>query len=235
MDKYLNRQFVPYIAVLSFAILSTQSFSQTYDQLKVQLQFENYYGSKFRSTVMTEELTGSEFLFDEWLPMVINLPNGSVNFERGKINLYTSSTEVIFKDQEKYIAPEHLKLVSLPTLGRWFIPGSRHQFKGISMLGFIEIFEPSPEPPFIFVNHYIYLREPNSDGYANAGNLTKKLIKASNIYLFDGSNPLLIKSKKQIGAFYTNEKSKFIKLSKEFGTDFKNPKSIQKLVYAMSQ
>jgi predicted TIM-barrel fold metal-dependent hydrolase len=229
MQKFVN--FLLYAGILSS--ISIAGYTQTYDQLKVQLQFENFYGSKFRSTIMSEEVTGSEFLLDDWLPVEVNLPNGSVSFEKGKVNLYTSTIEVVYKQQEKFISPEHLKLVSLPTTGRWFIPGSKHQFKGISMLGFLEVFEPSPEPPFILVHHYVYIREPNSDGYANAGNLTKKFIKASNTYLYDGTQLFMIKGRKDVEKFYSDDKREFAKLSQELGTNFREPKSIQKLVEGM--
>lgn len=229
MEKLANLLPLTIVFVSSFS----PGYTQTYDQLNVQLQFENFYGSKFRSTIMSEEFTGSEFLFDEWLPMTFNLPNGSVSFEKAKINLYTSTAEVIFKDQEKYIATEHLKLVSMPAEGRWFIPGSKHQYKGISMLGFLEIFEASPTPPFILVHHYIYIREPNSDGYANAGSMTKKLIKASATYLYDGAGLVAIKKRRDVERFYTNEKQMFSKVSDELRTNFRDPKSIQKLIDRM--
>lgn len=207
--------------------------AQTYDQLKVQLQFENFYGSKYRSTIRSEEITGSEFLFDDWLPAEITLPNGTVAFDQAKINLYLSAAEVIYKDQEKLISTEHLKLVAIPGVNRWFVPGSKHQYKGISMLGFLELFEPDPKPPFILVHHYVYIREPNSDGYANAGNLTKKLVKASNTYLYDGTELTPIKGKKDVEKFYAENKTKFSQLTGQLDTNFRDPKSIHVLVNAM--
>ncbi|MDH4057985.1 MAG: hypothetical protein OEU76_04440 [Cyclobacteriaceae bacterium] len=222
--KKLRKLFVCSLLILSVG----QSYSQSYDQLKVQLQFESYYGAPLRSSIERREMAGPIFLYDDWLPLEVELPNGTVRFEEGKINLQNTMVEVIYKDQEKIIAPHNLKNVWMPTLSKKFTPASNYKYNEVSLLGFMEIF--GEDAPCIMTNHYVYIKKANNDGYVNAGVTEDKLMKATNNYLFDGSTLWLVRNQKDIVKVYPQHKQSIKKLSTSLTTNFSDPRSLQKLI-----
>lgn len=221
--------------ILSTSCLACYVNAQTYDQLKVQLQFENYYGSKLRSTELLGEITGSECLNDNWLPIEVMIGESLVKFDQGKLNLANSTAEVIYRDREMFISPEHLSLIKIPSQNRWFLPAYKFQYNDVALKGLLEVFDPTPEAPFIAEHHYVYIKEPNSNGYINGGSLEKTLMKASSIYLYDGSKLFLIKNKKTLARVYIDKKDLLNQLSKKLQTDFKRAKSISELVLALNK
>lgn len=221
------------ILVIVVLLASNISYSQANDALRVQLQFENFYGAKYRSSSTESKFVGSECLIDDWLPVEITFANGSAQFDQGKLNLVNSSAEVIYKEREMFISPGNFKLIKLLNQDRWFVPGSKYYYKDISLQGLVEIYEPTPVAPYILTQHYVYIKEPSSNGYINAGSLESTRMKASNNFLHDGIKLIPIKNKSALEKFYSANKPLFAKLRKEFKTDFKDPKSLHKLVKAM--
>jgi len=211
------------------------SFSQTADQLKTQLMFENVYGSKARSSASGAPIIGSEFLVEDWSPMEITLSTGVVEFQNGKLNLFSSNAEVIYNEREMTISPSHIKIISLSSEKRWFVPGTKYYYKDISVKGFLEVFSTSLQPPFIMEQHYVYVKEPSSNGYISGGSTELKLIKSSAIFLNDGIKLVAIKKKGDLEKFYVNDKVLFKKLSSQSKTNFKEAKSIHNLVIEMQK
>ncbi|MDL5049318.1 hypothetical protein QQ054_25210 [Oscillatoria amoena NRMC-F 0135] len=214
--------------------MNQMAFAQGYDQLKTQLMFENFYGSKMRSSARTiNEVGGSETLLDDWHPIEIVFANGSTRFEQGKINLFNATAEVIYKDQEMFIATQHLKRINLPHLNRSLIPADNYEFKGVSLNGFVEVFNPELNLPYILINHYVYIKKPSTNGYINGGTTQEKFVKSSKIYVVNGDNLEPYKGKKSVDKLFSGNKEKYLELVKKHNTDFKNPKSVQKLIDAM--
>ena len=224
--------------VISLFMFLGQAFSgisQSYDQLKTQLQFENYYGTRLRSTAPNTGISGSECLTDDWLPIEITLPGGTIQFEKGRLNLLNSCVEVIYKDNEMFISPEHFTTLKISNQNRWFVSGTKYYYKDISLDGLLEIFQVSPRPPYIMEQHFVYLKEPNSNGYINGGSLEKKLIKSSKIFLNDGKKLMQVKNKNDLEKYYKLNKSKILltKYIKELKVNFKDPRSVHGLVSAI--
>lgn len=223
--------FICLIFVLS--ISSSRVYSQSNEMMRTQLQFENFYGAKARSGNSTNRISGSECLIDDWLPVEITFSNGTTQFNQGKLNLVNASAEVIYKEREMYISSEHIKSIKLITQERWFVPGPKFYYKDMALQGLMEMYEPTPKPPYIMMQHYVYIKEPSSNGYINAGLLESKLMKTSTIFLHDGIKLIPVKGKKDIEKFYASNKSLFIKYKKELGTDFRDAKSLHKLINTM--
>jgi hypothetical protein len=223
------------LLLVSLICYALNSYSQSYDQLKVQLQFENYYGSKLRNTKLFDGVTGSQCLFDDWLPIEVTIGESTVKFDQGKLNLANSTAEVMYKEREMFISPEHFSLIKLTSQGRWFLPAPKYKYDEIALKGLLEVFEPTPQAPFIAEHHYVYVKEPNSNGYINGGVLEKTLMQSSSIYLFDGTKLIPIKNKKALAKFYLDKKELFSQLTKSLNTDFKSAKSINILVLALNR
>ncbi len=221
------------ILIIVVSQFSNHVYSQGNDALRAQLQFENFYGAKYRSSSTESKFVGSECLIDDWLPVEITFANGSAQFDQGKLNLVNSAAEVIYKEREMFISPGNFKLIKLLNQDRWFVPGSKYYYKDVSLLGLVEIYEPSPVAPYILTQHYVYIKEPSSNGYINAGSLESTRMKASNNFLHDGVKLVPIKNKSGLEKFYSADKALFATLRKELKTDFKNPKDLHKLVKAM--
>jgi len=221
------------ILIIVVSQFSNPVYSQGNDALRAQLQFENFYGAKYRSSSTESKFVGSECLIDDWLPVEITFANGSAQFDQGKLNLVNSAAEVIYKEREMFISPGNFKLIKLVNQDRWFVPGSKYYYKDVSLLGLVEIYEPSPVAPYILTQHYVYIKEPSSNGYINAGSLESTRMKASNNFLHDGVKLVPIKNKSGLEKFYSADKALFAKLRKELKIDFKNPKDLHKLVKAM--
>lgn len=213
------------IALLAFCTL--YGYSQGYDQLKVQLQFETYYGTALRSAKERRETVGPIFLNDDWLPVEVELPNGTVTFDQAKLNIMTSAVEVIYKDQEKVIASGNLKHVTLTSLNRKFIPASKIKYE-TPLSGFLEVL--GTTAPFMMTQHYIYVKKPNFDGYVNAGTVDDQLMKGSNNFYFDGEKLTPVSGRRDIEKIYSSKKHEVKSLSKSLRTDFRDPRSIQKLI-----
>jgi hypothetical protein len=223
--------FMYLIFVLS--ISSIQVFAQSSEAMRTQLQFENFYGAKSRTGNSTNRISGSECLIDDWLPVEITFPNGTTQFNQGKLNLVNASAEVIYKEREMYISSEHIKSIKLTTQERWFVPGPKFYYKDVALQGLMEIYEPTPKPPYIMMQHYVYIKEPSSNGYINAGLLESTLMTTSKIFLHDGIKLIPINGKKDIEKFYSSNKPLYIKYKKELGTDFRDAKSLHKLINTM--
>jgi hypothetical protein len=216
------------ILIAAILFVTVYANSQSYDQLKTQLQFEDYYGTRLRSTKPGSLLSGSECLLDEWLPVEITLPTGIVTFDRGRLNLVSATAEVIYKNREMFISSENFKSIKMLNPDRFFLPGPKYSKEGL-----LEVFEPQPAVPFVMVQHYVYVKEPNSNGYINGGSLNKELVQARKFFLYDGEKLIPIKGKSSLQKFYSDKKDQFAKLRKELEVDFKNPRSIHFLVTAM--
>jgi hypothetical protein len=221
------------ILVLIVFLSSNIVYAQGNDALRAQLQFENFYGAKYRSSSTESKFVGSECLIDDWLPVEITFANGSAQFDQGKLNLVNSAAEVIYKEREMFISPGNYKVIKLLNQNRWFVPGSKYYYKDVSLLGLVEIYEPTPVTPYILTQHYVYIKEPSSNGYINAGSMESTRMKASNNFLHDGVKLIPIKNKSALEKFYSADKPLFTKLRKEFKTDFRDPKALHKLVKAM--
>lgn len=217
-----------HLTLFVLILCSSQGFSQGYDQLKVQLQFESYYGSVLRSSLERRTSIGPIFLYDDWFPVEVELPNGTVSFEQGKINIQNSTLEVVYKDEEKVITADNIKNVTVTDLRKKFIPATKYKYNDMVLHGFMELY--GTEAPMIMTHHYIYVKKPNTDGYVNAGLVEDKLIKASTNYLFDGAKLVLIKNRKDVEKAYPNQKHDVKTLAKNANTDFKNARSLQNLV-----
>ncbi len=222
-----------HIVFVGLILCSSQSFSQGYDQLKTQLQFESYYGSVLRSSVERRTTVGPIFLFDDWFPVEIELPNGTVSFDQGKINIQNSSVEVMYKDEEKVIFADNIKNVTITSMKKKYIPATKFKYNDIVMQGVMEVY--SNEAPMVMTHHYIYVKKPNTDGYVNAGLVEDKLIKASGNYFYDGTKVIQMKNRKDVERAFPKHKQAVKTLAKELNTDYKNAKSLQYLVNELKE
>ena len=140
MKKYTA--FSSLFLVVGIILSPEVIYSQGYDQLKTQLMFENYYGTKMRSAKQTNEAAGSETLIDDWHPLEVTFANGTAYFDQGKINLSSITAEVIYKEKEMFIGPQNIKLLTLPHLinKRWFL-NFKYLYNDVSLEGFVEVYE----------------------------------------------------------------------------------------------
>lgn len=235
-SKSMKKKVVYFLLASAFITFLPEhvTFAQGYDQLKTQLMFENFYGSKMRSSPNTiNGVGGSETLFDDWHPVEIIFSNGTTRFEQAKVNLFNTTTEVVYKGQEMFIASQHLKRVNLPHLNRWLLPAINYEYNGVALEGFVEIFNPEPEPPYILVQHYVYIKKPSTNGYVNGGTTEEKFVKSSKAYIYNGKNLELYKGKKTLENLYADQKVRYSEILRHQNIDFKSPKSVQSLMDLM--
>ncbi len=226
----MNKRNVICYTFLSVFFCTINGFSQGNIE-QFQLQFENFYGAKNR-TAKSMDVEGSEFLFDEWFPVDLTFTKGTVQFEKAKLNLFVSKLEVVYKDREMNVSSEAIEIIRFLGSNKWFIPAGKREVDGVTLEGFLEIFDPEMETPYLMTQHYIFIQKPNSNGYINGGTLTSKLVKAQKNYIYDGSNMVQIKKKKNLIDFYQN-RNIIIPKSELKKLDIKDPKSIHMLVTAL--
>lgn len=219
--------FLPSLIVVVFCAFETDA--QSYDQLKVQLQFENYYGTRLKSNSVSE-ISGSQYLFEDWLPMQITFAEGSTQFDQGKLDLSSSGVEVVYKGKEMFISPTNFKLVKLMGRNSWFVPGNKYFYKDVALTGIVELFKENLNPPYILQQHFVYLKVPSTNGYVSGGSTEKKLMKSTALFLHDGVKLIPIKGKQSLIKFYKADKAAFANAEKDTPVDFKDPRSLQNFI-----
>lgn len=221
------------LTTLLFAFGTIELLGQSYDQLRMQLQFENYYGTRMKSNGASDNVLGPQHLFEVWLPVEITFAEGSAQFDQCKLNLLNSGAEVVYKEKEMFISPTNFKTIRLLNQERWFTPGNKYFYKEVALSGIVEVFTNNLNPPYILQQHFVYIKEPNSNGYVSGGSTERKLIKSTALFLHDGTKLVPLKGKQSLQKFFKSEKDSFQKLGKELNTNFKDPKSIQLLIDAL--
>lgn len=214
---------------------TTKLFGQSYDQLKMQLQFENYYGTRMKSNGVSDNISGPQYLFETWLPAEITFADGSAQFDQCKLNLLNSGAEVVYKEKEMFISPTNFKSLKLLNQGGLFMPGNKYFYKEVALAGIVEIFSNELTPPYIIQQHFVYVKEPSTNGYVSGGSTERKFIKSTAIFLHDGTKLLPIKGRQSLLKFYKQNKNNFERLEETLNTNFKDPKSIQKFIDAMKE
>lgn len=207
--------------------------AQSYDQLKMQLQFENYYGTRMKSNPKNDNFSGSEYLFEEWVPIEVTFEQGSAKFDQGKLNLLNSGVEVVYKGKEMFISPTNFHSVKLLNQNRKFVPGNKYFYNDLVLVGMVEVFVEELTAPFVLQQHFIYVKEPSSNGYVNGGNSERRRVKSSALFIHDGTKLIPVKGRKSLEKFYKDNKVTFEEVSKKLDTNYKEGSSVQALVDAI--
>lgn len=223
------------LTILALTLGTTSLFGQSYDQLKMQLQFENYYGTRMKSKNFSDNISGPQYLFEAWLPAEITFAEGTARFDQCKINLVNSGAEVVYKEKEMFISPTNFKSLRLLNQSGLFMPGNKYFYKDVALDGIVEVFTEDLTPPYIIQQHFVYVKEPSTNGYVSGGSTERKLIKSTAFFLHDGTKLLPIKGRQSLLKFYKSNKENFERLEETLNTNFKDAKSIQKFVEAMKE
>lgn len=230
MTKFIGFWLFVLVITLSGPI---SLLAQSYDQLKMQLQFENYYGTRLKSNPKNDNFSGSEYLFEEWVPIEITFDQGSAQFDQGKLNLLNSGVEVVYKGKEMFISPTNFHSVKLINHNRKFVPGNKYFYNDLVLVGMVEVFEEQLTVPYVLQQHFIYVKEPSSNGYVNGGNSERRRVKSSALFIHDGTKLTPIKGKKSLEKFYKSNKATFEEVSRKMDTNYKEGSSVQALVNAI--
>jgi hypothetical protein len=188
--------------------LSPLSQAQSYDQLKIQNQFEGFYGSKARNSKVNTERLGSEYLIDDWYEVTIQLKDGEVKFDQGRLNIHDGTVEIMYKGEEKFISGRFMDHVELYYEGkkRKMIPADNYMEEGKKLRGFLEAVQEGN--PAVYVYHHTYLRKPNPHANIAGGFTVDRLMHLKENYILDSGNLHKIKSKKDLKKAYPMQKSK---------------------------
>lgn len=205
--------------ILLLITTSTLLIAQTYDQLKMQNQFEGYYGNKVRNTKISNERLGSEYLMEEWQPATVQLKDGEVKFDRAKINIHDGTLEVIYKGQEKFISGRYIQYFDMYYQGktRRYIPADAFKENGKALRGFLEVIK--EDIPAVYVYHHTYLRKPNPHANITGGYTVDRLLKKSENYIYDGENLHKINNKKTLKQLFTSRKTEIDNIIKKNSID----------------
>jgi len=228
----MNQSFLK-LTTLVLVFGTTELFGQSYDQLKMQLQFENYYGTRMKSNGVNDNISGPQYLFETWLPVEITFAGGSAQFDQCKLNLLNSGAEVVYKEKEMFVSPTNFKSVKLLNQERWFTPGNKYFYKEVALSGIVELFTNDLNPPYILQQHFVYVKEPNTNGYVSGGSTERKLVKSTALFLHDGTKLVPIKGKQSLQKFYKTKRDAFQNMEQKLNTNFKDPNSIQILIDAL--
>lgn len=208
--------------------------AQTYDQQKVQLQFLNHYGKVFQRGSLAPNIVGSEYYNDEWMPMDIKFKDTMLDFSMVKLNLLNSNIEVSYQGEEKVIAGYYFEYVLTPVAGekRIFIQANLYKYDEKQLSGFMEVWGTGKEK--IMVHHYVFVKEPHAQAHITGGYTMNRLMKASDVYIYNGEALFLVKRKKDLEDYYKKKAPALDRFLRENEPDLKNPKDLLKLVEALS-
>ncbi len=222
--------------IVAAFMLTTPFFltGQTYDQQKVQLQFLNHYGKVYQRGSLAPDIVGSEYYNDEWLPMDIKFKDTILEFDQVKLNLLNSNIEVSYQGEEKVIAGYYFEYVLVPADGRKrvFIQANLYKYDGKQLSGFMEVLGTGKEK--VMVQHYVFIKEPHAQAHITGGYTMNRLIKSSDIYIYDGESLFIVKRKKDLDNYYKRKTSALDRFLRENETDLKKPEDLLKLVEALS-
>jgi hypothetical protein len=204
-----------------------QAAAQTYDQANMQLQFMNHYGQVGRKGGPAINAEGSPYFADDWQAVNLSTKDTTLRFEQVKLNLMTSNLEVLYRGEEKVVYSAHYRKVTLLN-GATLIPANRYVYENKALNGFVELLGEGPVQ--VLVNHYIYIRPPNPQANIVGGPTVDKLMKSSDLYLFDGESLQPIKKKKDLQIFYRKQAKTLDRYLKENKMDIKDPQELLNLV-----
>jgi hypothetical protein len=208
--------------------------AQTSDQLRVQLQFFNHYGKAYSRGNVGPKIAGSEYLYEEWMPMDIQFRDTSVRFDAVKVNLMNSNLEILLAGEEKVIANYFFKDVALSESGKkkQLVPANFFTYNNKAMQGFLEVLGDGAVK--VLVQHYVFVKEPHAQAHITGGFTVDRLMKSSDNYLYDGEKLTLIKGKKDLKEYYRRRSSVLEKYMKENSYNLKDPQQLLALVGKMS-
>jgi hypothetical protein len=221
-------------AIAALLAIPVNLLCQTYDQQKVQLQFLNHYGKVYQRGSLAPSLVGSEYYNDDWLPMEIKFKDTLLGFYQVKLNLFNSNIEVSYQGEEKVIAGYYFEYVLAHVDGRKriFIQATLFKHNEKQLSGFMEVWGTGREK--IMAHHYVFVKEPHAQAHITGGYTMNRLIKATDIYIYNGENLALIKRKKDLEDYYKRRSSALDRFLKTKNPDLKNPQELLELVEALA-
>jgi hypothetical protein len=222
------------LSIAAFLANASLLPGQTYDQQKVQLQFLNHYGKVYQRGSIAPSIVGSEYFNDNWQPMDIKFKDTILGFDQVKLNLFNSNIEVSYQGEEKVIAGYFFEYVLAPIEGekRVFIQANLFKYDDKQLSGFMEVWGSGKEK--VMVHHYVFVKEPHAQAHITGGYTMNRLMKASDIYIYNGEALFLIKRKKDLEDYYKRRSSSLDRFLKSDEPDLKNPKDLLKLVEALA-
>jgi hypothetical protein len=224
-------RIIPLFSLLFLA--QTWPCAQTFDQASMQLQFMNHYGQVSRKGASQVQRQGSETLYDDWKPMKILTKEDTIYFSAVKINLWNSFLEVLYEGEEKVVLPRNFNYVEAIIDGKTkrFYPGGNFKVDGAALPGYVEILGEGEEK--VLINHYLAIKPPNPNAHIVGGLTEDKLIKTSDNYIQKGSQITPLRNKKELSAYFKNDKAKLKKLMAEQKLDIKDPYQLSQLLALM--
>jgi hypothetical protein len=223
MEKYCS------LTLLATLLMSLSALSaQTYDQAQMQLQFMNHYGQVAQKGKAPRETVGSEYLYYEWEPMSVSIKDTTVAFELVKINLLNGYVEVNYQGEERVIPSIYIGKVNANTEGRnrTWMPANRFSYQNQQLRGFMEII--GKGTPSVMAHHYIYIKEPNPQANITGGHTGNRLLKVTDLYIYDENGLQPIRNKKSLRSYYSKQ-------DKELKTYLKSEKLDLKDAYDLSR
>jgi hypothetical protein len=221
------KKLIIFLLISAFAFIN-QQFAQGYDQQKVQIIFDTNFSKIARNSKVNNEVDGSQYLYDDWKKIRVNLKDDSAEFEMGKFNLLNTWIEVLHKGEEKFIEKKFIISAEIieDDKERSFFPAHLFSVNGTPLTGFMEFL--SSDLPTVMIHHHTFIRKPNPTGNITGQSTVPKLFSSEKTYIYDGKELIPVKNKKSIRHLYPIDKIN--KVSKELKSNFKNPDEIQNLI-----
>jgi hypothetical protein len=225
--------FTKFFLTLMLATGLSAVYAQTYDQLNVQLQFLNQYGKIYQRGGKPLSYIGSPFFNDEWSPMYIKFRDSLIRFDAVKLNLLNANVEVQLQGEEKVIAGYFFEYVLVPggNQKRFFIPANLFSHQGKQLQGFVEVL--GTDDSKVFVQHYIHIREPHAQAHITGGFTTDRLMKTTDLFIYESGQLTLVKSKKDLQAYYRKKSTILTHYIKDQNPNIKDPAQLFQLVTHM--
>lgn len=149
---------------LKLLVLMMFSFS-AYAQNGENNVIQFYEIMKTRDAGKPLELIGSEFLYDDWIPMKIYLEDGKVfDVPHARINIIGGSVDVMYKGREMELLLTFIDRVEVMHEGRVksMMPIFRVKAKELPDKGFVEVVPAGDDQVLVRYHKYIVKADPNA-------------------------------------------------------------------------
>jgi hypothetical protein len=221
------------IAMSLFTTFVITSFAIAQNGENNTIQF--YEIMKTRDAGNPLELNGSEFLYDEWMPMKIFMEDKR-EFEvpQARINVLGGSVDVMHKGREMEVLLTFIEKVEIKHEGRVksMMPIFRVKAKELPEKGFVETIPAGQDMVLVRYHKYIVKADPNAKILGL--DPRPKVFNKQDMYVVKNKIAYEVSSKKDLKKVYKNKYKKMEELIESENIEIKNPVALAELIKMVS-
>ncbi|MBK8053021.1 MAG: hypothetical protein IPK35_07055 [Saprospiraceae bacterium] len=177
------------------------------------------------------ELNGSEFLYDEWIPMKIFMEDGRVfDVAQARINILGGSIDVMHKGREMELLLTFIDKVEInhESRSKSMMPIFRVKAKELPEKGFVEVLNAGEDIVLVRYHKYIVKADPNAKILGL--DPRPKVFNKQEIYVVKSKIAYEVSSKRILKKVYKNKSRKIDEIFDAENIDIKNPLALASLI-----